>query len=227
MSKCKVCGAKVNNRFNYCPNCGAQLKNIKSVSSNKVESTLASKSISPKIILISVAVLLIVGTAILYFSGVLESHKIETSNQVTTNQLMPGADLTKLEEINSLEKQVNENPENYDALLNLAHLLNDSGFKEKAIEKYQKYLKKFPKEADVLVDMGVCYYELGKNQSAIMYMEEALKYQPNHQIANLNLGIVNSTMGEIDKAKNYWKRAVELNPNNEIGKKAQELINSH
>lgn len=226
MSKCKECGEKVNERFNFCPNCGAQLRNIKSASQNKVENNVNSKSISQKVIVISAFVLLIVGASILYFSGVFDSHKIESTSQ-SVKQTMPGADLSKLEEINSLEKQVNDNPENYEALLNLAHLLNDSGFKEKAIEKYQKYLKKFPKEADVLVDMGVCYYELGKNQSAILYMKEALKYQPNHQIANLNLGIVHLAMEELEKAKNYWKRAVELNPNNEIGKKAQELINSH
>ncbi|MCX7876632.1 MAG: tetratricopeptide repeat protein [Melioribacteraceae bacterium] len=225
MKKCKVCGESLSEKFNFCPNCGDQInkKTSKNFSPNNQQN---NKAISVKFVVISFLVLLIIGTSILYFSGIFDAHKIENHNQSVNNQANTGADLSKLEEINNLENILKSNPEDYKTLLDLAHLLNDSGFKEKAIEKYQQYLKKFPKEADVLVDMGVCYYELGQNQNAIMYMKEALKYQPKHQIAHLNLGIVHLAIDEKEKSKDYWKKAVEINPNNEIGKRAQELINS-
>ncbi len=227
MKKCKVCAENLSDKYNYCPNCGEKVNNKSSLKINNQKDTARNKTISLKHILISAAVLLIIGFIILYSAGVFDSHKLETQNTEQSNQISKGADLSKLEEINNLEKQFNANPSDFNTLLELAHLLNDSGFKEKAIDKYQQYLKKFPQEPDVLVDMGVCYYELGQNQNAIMYMKEALKYNPNHQIANLNLGIVHLSMDEIETAKNYWKKAVAINPNNDIGKKAQELIKSH
>lgn len=233
MNSCKVCGENVNDNFNYCPSCGADLKK-KSKSSKKPlyekvelkQEISKNKTIPIQKVLYSVLSLLILGLIILYLSGVFDSFK---SSKTEIDQTAPhsGVNLSNLQEINNLEEKVKNNPEDFESLLTLAHLLNDSGLKEKAIDKYQIYLKKFPKEADVLVDMGVCYYEIGKNQNAIMYMEQALKYKPNHQIANLNLGIVNSSMENFAIAKKYWQKAIEINPNNEIGKKAEELIKSH
>ena len=89
----------------------------------------------------------------------------------------PNADnnLTKLRQITDFEDSLNKNPNDSQLLLQLAHLLNDSGFKRKAIEKYNDYLKVDPKNADVLVDRGVCYYDLHQYDEAINSMESAIK----------------------------------------------------
>ena len=173
--------------------------------------------------------LLLVALLINYAAGVFDTPDVAVIPQVQDNfnQNHKGASLQNLQQINDLEAKVKANPSDMASVLDLAHLLNDSGFKEKAINNYKIYLNSDPKNADVIVDMGVCYYELGNYDEAIKLMKQAISYQPNHQIAHLNLGIVTMTAGNHDEALKYWKKAVEINPNNEIGKRAQELINSH
>jgi len=184
---------------------------------------------STKIIYITVA-LLALASIILVTSGIFDSTgSVQATTDAASNTNNPhvGVDLNQLEQITELQKTVDSNPNNLDALLNLAHLLNDSGFKDKAIERYEQYLKQNSKAADVWVDMGVCYFELGKNSEAISKMEKALTIEPKHQIAHLNLGIVNLSSGNKEKALSWWKKAVEINSASEIGKRAQELINQH
>lgn len=186
---------------------------------------------SSKIIYIMIA-LLAIASIILVTSGIFDSPPpgqatTDANSGTNSNNPHAGVDLNQLEQITELQKTVDSNPNNLDALLNLAHLLNDSGFKDKAIEHYEQYLKQNSKTADVWVDMGVCYFELGKNSEAISKMEKALTIEPKHQIAHLNLGIVNLSSGNKEKALGWWKKAVEINSTSEIGKRAQELINQH
>ena len=129
--------------------------------------------------------------------------------------------------VKRLEKRVKENPSDHQSLVKLAHLLNDTGFYSKAINKYQEYLVFHPDDADVRIDMGVCYFEIQDFDNAISAMKEALKYQPEHQIANFNIGIVYYTSGDVNKAKEWWKKAVALDPNTDIAKKAKELIDNN
>ena len=172
--------------------------------------------------------LLVLGFVLLISSGLFDSPEINAMNQnVNVPQSSTSVDLNKINEINQLENIVNQNPENYEALLNLGHLLNDSRFYDRAIDKYNTYLKKFPNNADVIVDLGVCYYELKKYDEAISSIEKAIKIQPDHQIAHFNLGIVNLAINNIQEAKNWWGKAVKLNPTSNIGTKAQELLNNY
>ena len=191
-----------------------------------------SKQFSPTKIIYLVIFLFILGMIILFGSDTFNFPKADPSvnsgqAQVNDPHIHNGADLSKLEEIKTLEENVASNPENSDQLLKLAHLLNDSGFSEKAIERYKSYLNIKPNEPDVIVDMGVCYYQQSDYNSAIETMESAIKIDPNHQIANFNLGIVNSAAGNHDEALEYWKKAIEINPNSDIGKKAKDLLEKH
>ena len=172
--------------------------------------------------------ILLFAFVILYFAGVFDEPKVATENFPTTNQTPgSGIDLASIDKINQLDAQLKSEPNNFDLVLQLAHLKNDSGFKLDAIELYKKYLSKFPNNADVLVDMGVCYFDLQKYDDAIPLMEKAVKVNPTHQIAHMNLGIVNLAKGNIEKSKEWLQKAVNLNPNSEIGKKANELLTSH
>lgn len=187
-----------------------------------------SKSLSTTKLLYFVFFMFLIAALIIYSSGIFETSSPDISSQQSGfNNSQRGVDLSSLKQINSLEEIVKKNPKDYDSLIRLAHLLNDSGLKERAIEKYKLYLTQFPRDANVLVDMGVCYFETGKNEEAVSAMEKALKIDPKHQIANLNLGIVNLSSGNILKAVGYWKKAIEIDSTNEIGLKAKELLKSH
>jgi tetratricopeptide (TPR) repeat protein len=245
---CTNCGESLNARDNFCSSCGASVikpkemddskksipnekRNKKSLRGKGLENkNIGSNPDQKKISTVKIVYLafffVVIALVIVYSSGSFDKPGISAAAQSSENDVHKGVDLQYLQRINTLEEEFKINPDD-SKLLELAHLLNDSGLKEKAIEKYQTYLKSNPKDADVLVDMGVCFFELGKNEEALRFMKDALKYQPKHQIAHLNLGIVSLSANLHDEAVDWWKKAVELDPSNSIGKRAQELINSH
>ncbi len=188
-----------------------------------------TKNLDVKKTFIIIAGTVVIAALILLMSGVFNSPSLV--QETVTNNAPPannsGIDLANMQQINQLEEEVKNNPGDTEALVNLAHLKNDSGFYDKAIEDYKKYLEIAPADADVRVDMGVCYYNLKNYDLAIAEMEKALKYKPDHQIAHLNLGIVNLAVGNIEVSQNWLKKAVELDPNSEVGKRAKELLESH
>ena len=175
--------------------------------------------------------LLLVGMVILYAGGTFVTPKIDRTkvenNTSTNDNVHNSADMTALNEIKSLESMVSNNPNDLESLLKLSHLLNDSGFYQKAIENYNKYLEKNSTNVDVIIDMGVCYFQLGNYDTAIKTMEKGISLNPKHQIAHFNLGIVSSAKGDHDNAIKYWINAVDINPTSNIGIKAQNLLDNH
>jgi len=196
-----------------------------------MENTNKKIALSSTQIIYLVITLLIIGMIILYAGGTFVTPKIERSkvvnNSVPNDNVHNSIDMNALNEIQSLESMVNNNPNNLGSLLKLAHLLNDSGFYQKAIDNYKKYLEKKSTDVDVIIDMGVCYYQLRNYDTAIKTMEKGIMLNPKHQIAHFNLGIVNSAKGNHDEALKYWKKAVDINPTSNIGTKAQSLLDNH
>ena len=171
--------------------------------------------------------LVIAGMIILYGSGTFSEPVIVANNQSNFDDLHKGVDLNKIREINRLEEELKNNPNDLDLTLKLGHMLNDSGFFEKAIAKYEIYLNEKPNDPDVLVDMGVCYFELKDYKTAIEKMEKAIVINPKHQIGHFNLGIVNLSANNREKAIDYWKKSIELDPNSRIAQRAKELLNNN
>ncbi len=162
---------------------------------------------------------------LLIAEGVFEKTSTPTTN--TTPSANPKINLANIQEINQLDAQIKANPNNMELLLKLAHLRNDSGFYQQAINNYLSYLKNKPNDVDARIDMGVCYYNLKNFPKAIEEMERAIKINPNHQIGLLNLGVVNLTAGNAVKSTEWLKKAVKVNPNTQYGKRAQELLKAH
>jgi len=196
------------------------IKNVKKISEAK------GKQISNIQLFYLILGLVLFGFIVLYSSGVMDSSSQTSAGETGNLPPAAGANLSNINDIRAQEELVKNTPGNNENLLKLAHLLNDSGFFQKAIDRYQQYLKVMPKDADVIVDMGVCYFQLGKHAEAIGYFKKGIEINPKHQIAHLNLGVVNSFgLKNRVEAEKWWKKAVELDPNSDIGKKAQEFLN--
>jgi uncharacterized membrane protein YvbJ len=247
---CSSCGEENKIGNDFCTSCGARLpsteKNkVKNVQAPKPRQKTASgkkkfdqaqpapapaRSISSKQIISVVVIVFAATVLILVAAGVFDSPApvTLTSQQPAVPQNeSPTVDLAMLKEINALEQKVKANPDDIALLLSLAHLKNDAGLPEQAIQVYKQYLEKKPEDADARVDMGVCYYNLKDYKTAIAEMKAALKYKPEHQIAHLNLGIVNLTAGNLEESKEWLKKAVDIDPNSEVGTRAQKLLLSH
>ncbi len=233
---CNVCGEENSSVAKFCSSCGAKLKKAKNSGSNlkSNDENKNVKQINPTAIIYSAIILIAVGFILLYAAGIFDSPVVssipgQNNAQQFTGQNNPhsGVSLNDLQKIRDIETRVNNNPNDYASLLNLGHLLNDSGFFEKAINRYEQYLEKFPNKPDVLIDMGVCYFELKQYDEALKYMKKGISMNPRHQIGLFNIGIVNSAMGNTNEAKIWWGKSVEINPNANIAKKAKELINQN
>lgn len=203
-------------------------KKKKTQPTQKLKIKKEEKEIDTKKIYLIGVVIGIFTLVILFSSGIFDSNVTTVNNKTNPNQSTgSGIDLSNIQRINDLEAKLNANPDDVEALLELANLNFDSGFYDKAIPLYQRYLDKIPEDADARIDMGVSMYNLSDFDGAIREMKKALEYEPKHQIGHLNLGVVNLTAGNIDVAKEWFRKALELGPNTSAGKRAKELLNTH
>ena len=246
---CSNCGNENTHNESFCTECGLKLnsdnvkrekrddkeyvkknqnekkkKTVERTSHQKIKKRVEKSLSKGKLYTILVGVLGLI-LILLISVGVFDQTVTATNNVPPPSN--PQVNLANLQKINELAAQVNANPNNMELLLELAHLRNDSGFFQKAINNYHTYLEKKPNNVDARIDMGVCYYNLNNFTKAIEEMERAIKIKPNHQIGLLNLGVVNLTAGNLDKSKEWLNKAINVDPNSQIAKRAQELLNAH
>jgi cytochrome c-type biogenesis protein CcmH/NrfG len=202
-------------------------KPVKKKETVEVKAKAEGKQLDTKKMMIISGGILIVIIIILLTSGVFDSGVEHNTTQNVNQDNKSGVNLTNIELTNELENKVKANPTDKVSTLQLANLLQDSGFFDRAITYYKKYLEMEPSNADARVDLGTCYYNLNDYPNATKEMEIALRHQPKHQVAHLNLGVVNLTAGNLEAAKEWFQKAVDIDPNSEIGKRAQELLHSH
>lgn len=241
---CKVCDEENSDSDSYCSGCGVKLKtnvggkgntNTYSSKPGKIKRKVVNaqthitgnKVLDRKKTLLILTVVIISFIVLLVLTGKFDSGISSSTPLVNRTSSESGIDLSNLNEINELEKQVESNPEEKASVIKLANLLQDSGIFDRAVIYYKKYLGIEPSDVNARVDLGICYYNLNDYQSAITQMEEALKFQPNHQLAHLNLGIVNLSAGNLQKSRECFNKAVEINPDSDAGKRAKELLQSH
>ena len=243
---CPECGIKLDKGYAFCPNCGYELVQVRN-ELNKINSSVfkpgtiknikKEKTLSAIVIQNNLRInklLAIMGGLILLVAGILFSSGIFVTPRVkeivqtpNENNQNPGVDLSKMNEIKTLEDKISADPEDSQAQLQLANLKHDSGMFESAIINYKKYLETNPSDADARVDMGVCYFILKNYNEAIAEMKKAVQYNPKHQLAYINLGIVSLSAGSLDDAKKFWQKAMDLDPGSDNGLKAKKLLESH
>lgn len=139
-------------------------------------------------------------------------------------------------EIEQLQKRVDANPDDVEAVLTLANRLHDVQMFPRAITMYEKYLQRKPEDTDARVDLGICFFEMGLADEAQREeyftkareeMKQALVANPKHQLAHFNLGIVYLRSGNMEESNAWFRKCYELDPNSETGKRARELYTQH
>lgn len=186
------------------------------------------ETLTPKKILGLFGVTLLIGFLVLLVSGVFDSPMDELPAQGQMgNQGNVHKHTENLPMINALKDSLKNNPNNTELILDLANLLNHSGFYAESLENYKRYQKFDPNNPDVLVDMGICYFELQNFSAADSLMKLAIKINPAHQTGYFNLGIVNLSQGRIDVAMEWMQKAVAIDSNSEVGKRAKHILETH
>ncbi len=95
-----------------------------------------------------------------------------------------------MEEINRLRERLEKNPDDVEALLQMANLNFDIQRWDRAAELYQKYLERFPGDPDVLTDLGITFRARGEFDRALELFREAQGKSPEHWQARFNEVVV-------------------------------------
>jgi cytochrome c-type biogenesis protein CcmH/NrfG len=114
----------------------------------------------------------------------------------------------------ALEREVENNPSNMAAWLELGNLYFDTGKFGEAIQAYSRYLSTNPNDADVWTDLGVMYRRSGNPNEAITSFDRAIEIDPRHEQSRFNKGVVQFyDLGNRDAAVRTWQELVGINPN--------------
>lgn len=96
---------------------------------------------------------------------------------------------------------INEDPENFMALNNLAYLYSEQGKPDEALQYVEKALKLEPNHPDALDTMGRVMLLKGNVDDALKYFEQSLKIRPEHPDVSLNYAEALIMQGNKEKAK--------------------------
>lgn len=131
--------------------------------------------------------------------------------------------------IQILEKEVNSNPDNTLAWLELGNLYFDSDQPAKSIQAYDTYLKKEPGNPNVWTDLGIMYRRNSQFVQALDAFNKAATLSPRHEQSLFNKGIVLLyDMKDKEAALEAWRELEKINPLFVApnGRNIKELIDS-
>lgn len=155
---------------------------------------------------------------------------------IPASQGMPPQHEEFVKAIQALQKTIDADPKNAEALLKLGNLYYDQRVYPRAIMMYDRYLEITPSDPNARVDLGVSYFELALQDSlhrdeyfasAKKEIENAIHYAPTHQLAYYNLGMVNLHTGDLDHADEMFTKCYRIDSTSETGRRAQQLIKKH
>ncbi len=106
-------------------------------------------------------------------------------------------------------KAVQANPDNLIYQNNLAAILSQSGYPEKAIPYLRKLQQQFPGNSTVLNNLGFAWLNLGETDSAKQYYSLAIKRNPANPEAMLGNGLLNEVNAHFNKATDNYVKSFE------------------
>jgi cytochrome c-type biogenesis protein CcmH/NrfG len=136
------------------------------------------------------------------------------SRQITPAASSQAVSMDQSGRMLALEREVENNPKNLAAWLELGNLYFDTGKFQDAIQAYSKYLSMNPNNANVWTDLGVMYRRNGNPSEAISSFDRAAEIDPKHEQALFNKGIVQFyDLGNRESAIQTWQELIKINPN--------------
>lgn len=92
-----------------------------------------------------------------------------------------------------LNKAIELDPDNVDAVFRLAYSCDLRGDDDKAIELYERCVSEPPMHVNAMINLAVLYEDHGRYDEAETYLKEVLRHFPNHKRAAMFLKDVESS----------------------------------
>jgi Flp pilus assembly protein TadD len=127
-----------------------------------------------------------------------------------------GADAgPSMEQVQELSRYVQANPNDAEAVLQLANMNFGIGQWARAGELYNQYLKLKPESPDVLSDLGVTHREQGRYDQALELFRRAQRLDPNHWQSLYNeIVVLGLDLRKYDEAAEVLRRLRQMQPGN-------------
>jgi tetratricopeptide (TPR) repeat protein len=127
------------------------------------------------------------------------------------------------EALASVNKALELQPDNIDALLDAANCMKALGRAREAISLYYRVLRLMPQHAEAQNHLGNAFLELGQDADAAGCYRLALQIKPNDAQVLCNLGNALRQLGHLDEAFAASRQAIALDPSlpaahNNLGK---------
>ena len=110
-------------------------------------------------------------------------------------------------------KAVQLEPANPNWQNNMASLLTQYGYAEKAIPVLQKLKNELPANSTVLNNLAQAWLALGETDTAALFFRNAGGLNPNHPEVKETEGVIEETKGNTEKAAENYAEALENCPN--------------
>lgn len=110
-------------------------------------------------------------------------------------------------------KSVQADPKNVVHQNNLAAILSQSGYPEKAIPYLRKLSARFPSNSTVLHNLGFAWLQLGEVDTARKFFGYAAARNPNNPETAICEGVIEELRGDPKKAADHYVKAFEQAPN--------------
>lgn len=110
-------------------------------------------------------------------------------------------------------KAVAAEPGNINNQNNLAAVLTQSGYPEKALPILYKLQQHLPANSTVLNNTALAWMQLGEADSAWVYATAAWRLNPENPETNISKGVAEESKGNKTGAEQYYERAHTLSPN--------------
>lgn len=127
------------------------------------------------------------------------------------------------QQLEMLKKQVAQNPNDFDALVQLGNMYMDVSKFPQAIDYFNRALA-VREEPSVRTDLGICYKQSGQMQQARDAFRKVASEQPDQWQAVYNLAIVDGEMKDYTDARAQLAKLKQMRPGDpEVAKLEQAL----
>ncbi len=146
-----------------------------------------------------------------FFAGV--AFAVYKTGPQASNRPLPQVQNESAQMIAKFEAEVNQNPANSAAWVQLGHLYFDGNAYSQAINAYEKALQLEPNNPNVMTDLGIMYRRNGEPEKAVAIFSRVIAIAPKHENARFNKGIVMlNDLQDREGALAAWEGLRAINP---------------
>ncbi len=179
--------------------------------------------VKPRTIFVSMIVLLAVFAGYLFIGSLEPPSHIHSRDDVPAGGQDQNAQLTAT--IQKLEKQLQEDPNNFQLIMHLGHAYLDAEQHEKAVAIFTRAIKIDPQNAEAHTDLGVSLRKAGKLMEALQILEAVTRDFPDYSDGWLQLGaLYRFELNENQKALVCFQKYLELEPQSQLGPRVKREI---